>query len=185
LKKECKKLNRIFEELLDEFDDDSPDSEWDSKMSSKTIQRQLKNSFKNLNIDSKVLELLDSHNEKFMKNLTDLLNNGIEVLENGWSDTFMKKSAGGDDDQKNALDKNNLKGKLLTEFSEFSLGKRAKKAKGEHPVIQFVVDFKKALDDKKIVIKATQPQKNVFKMFTQSYDEKFETDALNKLNIAE
>jgi len=161
LKNECKKLNRIFEEILDDLEDDTQDTEG-SLMTNKTLQRQLRNIFKQVNIDNKVNDLMVANHDKFMKNLSDLINNGLEVLENGWSDDFLKK--GGND----KIDKNNLKGKLLTEFSEFSLGKRNKKIKGDHPVLQFVADFKKAIEEKKIVIKASLPQKTIFKMYTQS-----------------
>jgi len=147
-------LNRIIEDIIDEFNEEINLDNL-GEVSKKTMVRNMVKAFGTLGLNKTILMALQANPDTFLENLKKLIENhpGLGNKEYDFK-TAIRSTI-------------ELKNKKGTEFDEFNLGKRARKSKGAHPVLVFCEDVKKGLDDNKLVVKATQPIKNVFKLVQQ------------------
>lgn len=172
LKREVKKLNFIFNNYIAEFSDDSVDETAHTSQNA-----QLKNIMKTLTgvgIDKSELQKIIQEKgvEGFLNNYKDIMKGSLNALKEGFDINMLKQ-------------KMNIGARQSTNVQEFSLGKRAKKSKGTHPIYAFTSELKKLIDDGKITVKANQPLKSILKEFSLKFDEKIKDDPTNKTNIIE
>jgi len=164
LKNECKKLRNIFDSILKDEDKEN-ESLNNMNLTLDKLPQILNDVLDKIGVDSSILSKLHKDPNKFMKNLKDLLGSNINIL-----------------DEDNI--KLEMKGKNITEIKEFSLG-RKRKAKGDHPVLKFIEEFKKAVEDPKFTCKSNQPLKSILKSICQYFDDKLESDPIHKYSITE
>jgi len=77
------------------------------------------------------------------------------------------------------------KAKENTEFKEFQIGKREKKMKGEHKVIQFITKFILTINDPNSKLKANVPPRKILSTISSLYDDYNSADINLRFSLTE
>mmetsp|Transcript_80073 Transcript_80073/g.173090 ORF Transcript_80073/g.173090 Transcript_80073/m.173090 type:complete len:124 (+) Transcript_80073:1114-1485(+) len=75
--------------------------------------------------------------------------------------------------------------KNSTDITEFAIGKRIRRAKGDHKVNKFIEQLKLAINDPHFKSAANIPLKRLFQQINQLYDDKISNDAIQKYSLTE